>query len=388
MNQPTVLHVINSFAKNSFYVKLVGNLDGIGISQIIYSATRTDKEATYSPTEISHLPIFCHNILKWYDVIFFRNKINKIFKDICKHINPDQISLTHAHTLYTDGAVAFNLKKVFNIPFIVAVRGGDIKAFNKLRPDLVLIRNEVLMQAEKIIFLTPFYRDLFLSQLNGKIRKKVSDTCTVIPNGIDAIYLESGKELDRELKKKSMSSNNPELKLLYVGRFLKQKNIPKLIEAVARLSKKKHVTLTIVGEGGDQEEKVKQMFTSKKYPFITYLGNIQNKEQLLNLYRSHDIFVMVSWQETFGLVYAEALSQGVPVVLASGEGLDGYFEENSITEKVQNPHDINEIAQAIERLSNRLGTSLSKKCIDESKQFNWPDLSKKYKEMYTSLSNK
>ena len=39
------------------------------------------------------------------------------------------------------------------------------------------------------------------------------------------------------------------------------------------------------------------------------------------IYRENDIYVMPSIIETFGLVYAEAMSQGLPVIYTRGQGL-------------------------------------------------------------------
>lgn len=51
------------------------------------------------------------------------------------------------------------------------------------------------------------------------------------------------------------------------------------------------------------------------------------KKQLREAFSISDIFVMPSKPETFGLVYVEALSQGLPILYAKGEGFDGYFDE-------------------------------------------------------------
>src|SRR5690606_22696545 len=66
-----------------------------------------------------------------------------------------------------------------------------------------------------------------------------------------------------------------------------------------------------------------------KYNFITYHKPC-SKEKLLELYRANDILVMPSKTETFGLVYAEAMSQGLPVIYSKGQGFDGQFKEGLI----------------------------------------------------------
>ena len=62
--------------------------------------------------------------------------------------------------------------------------------------------------------------------------------------------------------------------------------------------------------------------------WITMHGGVYDKEKLKELFRSNDLFAMISHSETFGLVYVEALSQGLPVVFTKNQGIDGFFSEN------------------------------------------------------------
>ena len=39
---------------------------------------------------------------------------------------------------------------------------------------------------------------------------------------------------------------------------------------------------------------------------------------------------MTSFYETFGLVYAEAMSQGLPIIYTEGQGIDGFYEEGDV----------------------------------------------------------
>src|SRR5699024_9974529 len=99
-------------------------------------------------------------------------------------------------------------------------------------------------------------------------------------------------------------------------------------------------------------------------------------------YASHDIFAMTSYNETFGLVYIEALSQGVPILLTKGEGVDGYFEKEDVYETVKDPYDVKEIAQKIGLLADWLDNKLKKRCIASAKIFDWSQISQQYKSIY------
>ena len=43
--------------------------------------------------------------------MFFLRKIKKLYKNISKNIPLADVSLTHAHNLFSDGALALKLKK-------------------------------------------------------------------------------------------------------------------------------------------------------------------------------------------------------------------------------------------------------------------------------------
>ena len=92
---------------------------------------------------------------------------------------------------------------------------------------------------------------------------------------------------------------------------------------------------------------------------------------------------MPSKNETFGLVYIEALLQGLPVLYTSGEGIDGYFN-NIIGEKVDR-FDKYEIAKKIEKMINNYDIyDIDTKTM--TIQHNWQNIAKKYIKIYKQSS--
>ena len=76
---------------------------------------------------------------------------------------------------------------------------------------------------------------------------------------------------------------------------------------------------------------------------------------------------MPSFHETFGLVYIEAMSQGLPIIYTKGEGIDGYFKEATVGYSV-NPKDVKNIVKKIEMIIH-----------------NYNKISKIYHNIYTSV---
>ncbi len=375
---PSVLHIINSFATNRLYVHLAGLLDTHKVPQIIYSAVRTEKEARYRPDELGNIPIYCHHILKRSDVLFFRRKIRKIRDDITSYIELANIDLVHAHTLYSDGAVALKLKQEYGTPYIVAVRSGDVAAFARLRPDLAALRNQVLREARAVVCISPMLHRHLNRYLDAQLQDVVAEKSVVIPNGIDPYYSDNVPD-------DGAPRDDATLKILFIGKLIKQKNILSLIKAAKLLSRHRDVQLTIVGSG-EMESRIDKMTDSGEYPFLNLLGEIRDRETLIKLYRNHDVFVMVPKQETFGLVYIEALSQGLPVVFAANEGIAGYLDGKRFAEPVTDITDIQEIAEAIEHIVQRKNKQLSEEGVRFARNFDWNDIIVQYLELYRKTS--
>ena len=99
--------------------------------------------------------------------------------------------------------------------------------------------------------------------------------------------------------------------------------------------------------------------------------------------RASDIFVMPSRYDTFGLVYVEAMTQGLPIIYSKGQGFDGQEPDGEIGMAVRydSPE---EIADAILRIRDRY-EPMSERAIEVSKRFTWDRITDKYDQMYQEL---
>jgi glycosyltransferase involved in cell wall biosynthesis len=275
----------------------------------------------------------------------------------------------HAHFLYSDGAVARTLNMAYGLPYVVSVRNTDVNLFMKVRPDLRWLAHDILERARRVVFITPAYRDLVATWLPARRRESFLAKSRIIPNGLPPFWLSNTCHSRRV---------GDALKILYVGDFSRNKNIPRSIAAVSRLNETGPVSLTLVGGGGDGEEEVRSLVASS--PCVTWHGRVDNPDELLSIYRQHDIFLMPSLKETFGVVYIEAMSQGLPVIHSRGQGIDGYFEPGGVAEAV-NPLDPESIATAILSLAQRLD-KVRDKCVASAEAFNWPRIARMYVDSY------
>lgn len=297
--------------------------------------------------------------------LFFRKKrkiMRKAYHPVFKDFKPDII---HAHTLFSDGSLANYYYEELAIPFIVAFRSTDIDFFIKYKPWLKSYGRRIADNAKFIVFISPSLRRKF-EQVFGK---DFSSKSLLIPNGINQLFFSIGAKYKQR-------HHNP-VELLYVGNFRKLKNVPALIK-FAENSKAK---LTIVGKGGIDENKVLRMVQDSNN--TTYLGRIDDLTRLIEVYRNADIFIMTSRTETFGLVYIEAMSQGIPVIYSRNTGIDGFFEQGSVGYAVS-PGSASEIKSGLDQIISDY-QGISKNCIEQAKSFNWAQVAERYMEVYRDL---
>ena len=373
-----VLHLCSAYILSDLYKELIESLDKLNINQTIYVPIKRKQD--YNTRILNNLnnTIFIYSkVFNNIDRIFYIRKINKILYDIKNKINFDNINLIHAHTLFSMGGIALKLKREKNIEYIVAVRSTDVNLFFKYLFYLRGIGIKILKESKKIIFLSPSYRDYVLENIiPGNLHNSIRKKSVVVPNGINPFFLKN-KYNRPELREKD------NIKLIYVGSYLKRKNIHISIAVTRRFKVLGYkIKLLIIGSGGGDEYKIKKL-AKKNKDIIEIYDRIEDREKLLNMYRKSDIFIMPSCNETFGLVYLEALSQGLPIIYTKGQGIDGYFEDGAVGYSV-NPKDIDDIVEKIKMIIHNYN-KISKNCYNLVDNFSWDKIAKIYHNTYTSI---
>lgn len=368
-----VLHIAGGFAQHPLYSQLVGQIHALGYDQTVFAPVRSNAELARQPADVPGAIDYKYRlILRPVHRVLFRSKIRRIFGELSSCVDPTEIDVVHAHTAYSDGAVALRMHRRFGVPYVVAVRNTDLNVFMRFRPDLRWILCAVLGRASKIVFLSPVYRSEFLSRLPRRLRCGIEAKSLVLGNGLDSFWLQRNVGTSH--------GESGSVRILYVGDFSHNKNVERILRAVALLDKRMSVRLTLVGGGGSGEKQILSALRKTEYSFANFVGRIEDRAELRSIYRAHDIFVMPSFKETFGVVYIEALSQGLPIVHSRGQGVDGFFAPGTVSEAV-NPRSIDSIAAGIEHLAGRL-ESVRTACISEARRFSWESIAASYGELY------
>jgi glycogen synthase len=133
----------------------------------------------------------------------------------------------------------------------------------------------------------------------------------VIRNGIDT----AGWPFAKRTKKTGPAE------LLFVGRLEYEKGVQDAIAALPRI-RRTHpgTTLTVAGEGTQQDWLVEQARKHKVLKAVRFVGHVNHQELLDLLHRAHAA-VLPSHYEPFGIVALEAAAAGAPLVTSNVGGL-------------------------------------------------------------------
>ena len=224
-----------------------------------------------------------------------------------------------------------------------------------------------------IVFISESAKEIVLNKyVLQKDKQSVMEKSFVIPNGIDPFWMNNPPTEDRNLQ-----GNN--LSLIYYGDIDRNKNIGTSINAAKRLIDEGYgVKFLVAGKIKDKYNKE----LIENASFVEYLG-FKPKEELIDYLRQADIFVMPSFSETSGLAYAEAMSQGVPIIYTKAQGFDGQFPEGEVGFHV-NPKSAEDVK---ERICDIIADypAISNRCIDRAKQYNWDAIVSQYEDLYSAV---
>lgn len=374
MSQRRILHISNDFLWTRVHRNLYAQLDRLGLRQDVFTPLRKHSNPANNPIsfETPGSAIHLSGMLSAYHRVFFKQKITKLFRDLEALQLAADCDLVHATTLFSDGALAYEVSKKYGKPYIVAIRNTDINVFLKYKPHLIFLARKILDNASRLVFISQSNLDnFFANPLVAPFAHRYRSKALVINNGIDRLWLDN-----IDTRKRTSASE-----ILFIGRFDRNKNAVRLIRAFLELSASRPLLrLTLVGEAGPHEGKVRRL-AALHAASITVLGPVAPGPALLDICRNSDVFAMVSHHETFGLVYIEALSQGLPVLFTQGQGIDGTFSER--VGVAARPSSVAGIRRGLEQIIDNYSVFDARSLSFE--RFDWEVIGGRYARMYEAI---
>ena len=306
-----IVHICSSYSRQRLWRELALSLESSmpTIRQKWFVPVRTDWEIGHYSIDSSRTKVYYNHCLRPYHKVLFFLKIWQTFHWIKLELSGKEPRVVHAHFLFTDGGVALLLYLFRKVRFVVSVRNTDIHGYFKYAVHLRWFAKIVLKKAEKIVLISPSYQEKLIGAVGIRFYKKIKHKVVVIPNKLTDRWFEVEK-------------HNPELqdiKLLYVGDNTPNKRFDILIDLLERLPE--NYSATFVGIE-PRDLSIPAHLASR----VSVEGKVVDFRRLLEYYRRSHILILPSARETFGMVAAEALAQGRPILISRGEGISGFIE--------------------------------------------------------------
>lgn len=372
-----VLHICGDYPFTPIYHELLSHAANYDVNSLMYVPLEINRNFTRKYDIVApNVNIMYSNDFSKFDRLAYYTKRNKILRSINSAVDVEKMHCIHAHYLFAAGGVACQIRRQHGIEYVVAVRNSDVNAFFPYMLHLRRLGVTILREAAAVVFLSPAYRDKVVQKyVPSAQRSEIAAKSLVVPNGVSDYWLDHRRA-------RAQPPGSP-LKLLYVGELTKNKNVKTSIQVTQALRDRgRAAELLIVGAGAHGNSIRRMARTCSEYVSMHDWTN--SKSDLLRHYRAADVFIMPSIHETFGLVFIEALSQGLPLIYTRGQGIDGYFPQGTVGYACD-PMDVGQIAGNIEKICVDY-RAMSQRCTESAARFSWQRISGEYETIYRRLA--
>jgi len=261
--------------------------------------------------------------------IYLRGMFKAFHKLVNDGFRPDVI---HAH-VYSAGVPAVLLGKRYGIPVVITEHSSEfprrrVRGVNKLKAKFAF---------ENASVVCPVSENLKKHIESYRIRAQFQVVPNVVDTSLFSPNYNAGNESQEERKH-----------ILLVALLTPIKGLPYLLEALARLKKKRDdFILDIVGDGPNRSE-YEELTNKLGLRDIVSFHGLKTKQEVAEFMRQCDFFVLSSLWENLPCVLIEAMASGLPIVATKVGGI-----HEIINEKVGvlvPPKDVKALTEAIDHM--------------------------------------
>ncbi|HAC65691.1 MAG TPA: hypothetical protein DCF68_19705 [Cyanothece sp. UBA12306] len=237
----------------------------------------------------------------------------------------------HSHSCANSAILAMMLKRLTGIPYSLTLNaniewwGGAME--------------EKMADAQFTIAITQW----LLNQIKQDYPHLKPEQAILGRIGVDTIKWKP--------ENKSIKKEGEVFQIITVGRLHASKGHDVLIRAIKRLINANHlVQLTIVG-AGDETESLQSLVNELDLSGVVKFTGSLSEDEIIELMKQSDAFVLASHAEPLGVVYMEAMAMGVPTIGTNAGGVPEIILPGEDGLLVP-PNDEITLAKEIEKLLN------------------------------------
>lgn len=244
-------------------------------------------------------------------------------------------AVVHSHRFTFEGIAAWMIARRRKAGLFLSVRGEVESKVFRAKPTYRPLFRRIARDADRIYYVSAWFRKCFEAYSGVDPARTrllpniVFNTRAVIP----------------------VMEPEPRIVIAMSLLAIDKKGLPELLEAFARAGPALDgVTLEVIGDGPeDAKARVESLIARNGLEGRAVLrGKMANAELLAYLGKALAL-AMPSHNETFGMVYPEALFAGSPILYSAGTGIDGYLDGLDVGVAVK-PGDVEAIRDGLIRL--------------------------------------
>ena len=243
--------------------------------------------------------------------------------------NINDIDLVHAHGTILSGTLGWLYSKSKKIPFLITEHQGPFSVISGNFFKLLWSRF-ILHHADVVLTVSNHLKEEILRA--GIFPRKI----IVTYNPVDTSIF--------NLINRSVSINS---KFVFASRLDPFKGALRCLNAFKQLiNKYSDWQFIIIGDGEEYKSISNILSTDRELNDRIILKGFLKKEEIANIYKCSDFFILPSLHESFGLVITEAMACGLPVIAPNVTAPPEYVNIDSGL--LINPMNTDEISHAIE----------------------------------------
>ena len=283
----------------------------------LLSKVRPEPETTEVDPQGNHFICIANRILPrmlvgpdWLFKLFHR-RVNARMLETIEQLRPEVL---HVHFGRSLGYADLALQRHGELPVVITTHGGGTRA-SRHNPFCRSIMRRAFQRADRVV------------AVSDKIRRDAdamnigTDNFRIIGNGLPSEYVRPKADYW------TPDCGRP-LRLVTVCNLIPLKGTDDTLRAMRRLADRGIRTeLRVVGTGPERSRLEQMARNLGLDDCLTFTGSLPHDEAMEEIYRA-DVYCMPSWNEGFGVVYVEAMGQGVPVIACRGQGIDTVVSES------------------------------------------------------------
>ena len=229
--------------------------------------------------------------------------------------NRKSLALTHAHYAFPTGLLSLIGKRLFHVPYVVTVHGGDIDKMAKKNARIQSLTKTILGEAAHVITVGERLKQDIVTDFGV-----AEENVTVMSMGVDRSVF---RPLPREEVRAELELPIEQPVIVFIGNLIREKGLLELVQAFECVQKTRpDASLHLIGSAKSETfvTELKQKIDEADLQNVHFEGT-KSQPELAKWLAAANVMALPSYHEGFGLVALEAMASGAAVVASDVGGL-------------------------------------------------------------------